>query len=116
MNFRISIFIPSPILDFYGCLPLSNISSNCLVKYTTTVLRDNIPGFPCWGYFILSKFQNQFCACSAHPGETIESGSLFNTKMPAALRFVDYIIVRGADTMFWYMVEEGELDLNGNLF
>ena len=66
----------------------------------TTALRDNFPGFACWGYLILSKFQNKFCACSEQPGKKRESGSLFSTNMPALLLFGDYIIFRGTDTMF----------------
>ena len=37
------------------------------------------------------EFQNQFCACSAHPGGKCESGSLFNTKMPVELRVRDLV-------------------------
>ena len=59
----------------------------------TTALRDNFPGFACWGDFILIKFQNKFCACSAQPVKKYESGSLFNTKMPAVLCVGDCIIV-----------------------
>ena len=66
----------------------------------TTALRDNFPRFACWGDLILSEFQNQLCACSAQPLQKCESSSMFNTKMPEALRVRDYIIVRGTDTIF----------------
>ena len=72
------------------------------------MLRNNFPGFACWGDSISSEFQNQFCACSAQPVQKCESGSLFNTKIPAALRVRDYILVRGKDTIFSYMIEEGD--------
>ena len=44
---------------------------------------------------------NQFCACSAQPGQKCESGSLFSTKMPAALLAGDCILARDVDTMFY---------------
>ena len=59
----------------------------------TTASHDN------WD-LILSEVQNQFCACSEHPRKKCESGFLFNTNMPAALRVRGYIIVKGKDTMF----------------
>ena len=62
------------------------------LHYTTT-FHDNFPGFDFWGDLILSKFQNQFCACSEEPGKKSESGILFNTNMPAALRVIDCIIL-----------------------
>ena len=37
-------------------------------KSNTTSLRDNFPGFACWGDLILNEFQNQFCSCSAQIG------------------------------------------------
>ena len=66
----------------------------------TTALGNNFPGFVCWGVLILSKFQNQFCACAEQPGQKCESRSLFNTNMPAVLWVGDYILVRVTDTMF----------------
>ena len=51
----------------------------------TTALHDNFSGFASWGDLILSKFQNQFYACSAQPGQKCESGLLFGTNMPASL-------------------------------
>ena len=36
--------------------------------------------------------------------------------MPEVLRVGDYILVRDTDTMFWYMIEEVDLDPNGKLF
>ena len=59
----------------------------------TTLLRDNSRVFACWGDLILNEFKNQFCACSAQPGQKCEAGLLFNTKMPAVLRVVDCILV-----------------------
>ena len=35
------------------------------IMYYNTVLRDNFPGLACWGYLILSEFQNQFCCFPA---------------------------------------------------
>ena len=64
----------------------------------------------------MSKFQNQFCACSTQPGKKIEPGSLFNDNMPAPLWIGDCVIVRDTYTMFYYMLEEGEMDPNGKLF
>ena len=78
------------------------------MHYYTTGLRNNLPEFACWGDLILRKFQNQFCACSAQPGQKCESGLMFNTKMPAVLRVRDYILARVTDTMFWYMIEESD--------
>ena len=56
----------------------------------------------------MSEFKNQFCACSAQPEKKCESGSLFNTKMPAALQVREYILVRVTDTMFYSVIEEGD--------
>ena len=36
---------------------------------TTTVFRNNFPGFSCWVDLILIKFQNQFRDFSAQPGK-----------------------------------------------
>ena len=35
----------------------------------TTAFRNNFTRFACWGDLIFSKFQNQFCTCSAQPGK-----------------------------------------------
>ena len=63
-----------------------------VVMLTNNALRDNFTGFACWGDLILREFQNQFCACSAQPGQKCEPGSLFNTEMPASLR-VKYCVI-----------------------
>ena len=68
--------------------------------YYTTALHDNFPEFACWRVLILSKFQNQFCACSAQLGQKFGLGSLFNTKMPAPLRIGAFVIVRGTDKVY----------------
>ena len=65
----------------------------CSTAWITTAVRDDFPGFACWGDLILSKFQNQFCACSAQPGQKFELVSLFNTKIPAVLQVGDCILV-----------------------
>ena len=78
-------------------------------SWCNTALRNNFPGFACWGDLILSEFQNQSCACSAQSGQKCESGSLFNTKIPVALRMLYYIIMRGTYNIFWYMKEEGNI-------
>ena len=59
----------------------------------TTTLLDNLLWFACWGDLILSEFQNQFCACSAQPGQKCEPGLMFNTKMPALLQVRDCVLV-----------------------
>ena len=66
----------------------------------TNAFRNNFPGFACWGDLILSEFQNQFCACSAQPGKKCESGSLFDTKMPALLRAGYFVIAGGTDKSY----------------
>ena len=35
----------------------------------TTALRNNFPGFACWGDLILSQFKNQFFPCLVKPGQ-----------------------------------------------
>ena len=60
----------------------------------------------------MSEFQNQFCACPEQPVNKSELGLLFRTNMPAALRVGDYILVRRTDTMFLYMIEEGDMIWN----
>ena len=71
-----------------GCLTLYIILYVPMRSTHTTASHDNFSWFSCWGDLILSRFQNQFCTCSAHLGKKRESGSLFNAKMPAALLFV----------------------------
>ena len=61
----------------------------------TTALRDNFTGFACWGNLILRSFQNQFYACSEHPGQKWESVFLFNPNINAPLRVRDCVLVRG---------------------
>ena len=57
-------------------------------NYLGIIMRSAIipPRFACWIDLILSEFQNQFCDCSAHPGQERESGLLFSPKIPALLR------------------------------
>ena len=63
----------------------------------TNALRDNFPGFACWGDLILSEFQNQFCACSAQPRQTCELVLLFNAKIPVSFHIKYCVLERGKD-------------------
>ena len=67
-----------------------------------------MPGFDCWGDLILSKFQNQFFACSAQPGRKRESGFLFNTNMYAHLRIGDCVLVRDKDKGYIECLNKGK--------
>ena len=73
----------------------------------TDASRDNFTVFSCWGDLILSKFQNQFCTCSAQPGQKCESVSILNTKIPAPLRVGDFVIVRGTDKGYIEYLNKG---------
>ena len=63
-------------------------------SYHTTALRDNFPRFSCWEDLILREFQDQFCACSARPGQECESLSLLNIEMPTAFSVGHWILVK----------------------
>ena len=68
------------------------------------------------GRFDFEQISKSVLRCSTQPGKKIESGSLFNANMPAPLWIGDCVIVRDTYTMFYYMLEEGEMDPNDKLF
>ena len=76
-------------LKYEKVLSCNNTANN------TTVLCNSFPMIACWGDLILSEFQNQFCTCSSQPGQKLESGLLFNSKMPTPFRVRDYVLLRG---------------------
>ena len=71
----------------------------------TNAFRDNFPRFDFWGDFILSEFQNKFCACSAHLGQKYESRFIFNPKIPASLWARDCVLVRGTNKLYVKVID-----------
>ena len=76
-------------LKYEKVLSCNNTANN------TTVLCNSFPMIACWGDLILSEFQNQFCTCSSHPGQKLESRLLLNTKITAPLKVGDCVLVKG---------------------
>ena len=73
------------------------IKNNCFYDVNMLYIRDelhnNLSGFVCLGDFILSEYENQFCALSAQLRQKFESWSLFNTNITTSLLVGDFILV-----------------------